>query len=124
VGQASDDHTGYGRVSIMQKFRSVGFLIASIFVLEATVVQAQAAGNSANGRILAQRWCASCHLVSEDQKTASSDVPTFSAIARRSKTEIDALAGFLADPHPPMPNLSLTRNEINDLLAYISSLKR
>jgi hypothetical protein len=59
-----------------------------------------------------------------DQKSAASDVPFFTSIAKRSPSEIDALAGFLADPHPPMPKLSLTREEIRDLLAYIGTLRR
>jgi len=33
------------------------------------------------------------------------------------------LAAFLANPHPPMPNLSLSRRDIQDLLAYIATLK-
>ena len=36
------------------------------------------------GRELAQRWCASCHLVAPGQTTATSDsVPSFMAIAAR-----------------------------------------
>jgi mono/diheme cytochrome c family protein len=81
------------------------------------------AGDADRGAELAQQWCASCHLISEDQATASTEAPPFPTIAARSPDEITALAGFLADPHPPMPNLSLTREEIRDLLAYISSLK-
>lgn len=29
----------------------------------------------------------------------------------------------MADPHPPMPDMSLTRSEMRDLLAYIRSLR-
>src|SRR3569832_2147032 len=35
-----------------------------------------------HGADLAKRWCASCHVVSSDQAQASSDVPSFAAIAR------------------------------------------
>jgi mono/diheme cytochrome c family protein len=82
-----------------------------------------AAGQADAGKNLAVQLCATCHLVTEDQKSASTDVPTFSFIAAKYGQEIDYLAGFLADPHPPMPNFSLTRREIRDLLAYIKSLK-
>jgi mono/diheme cytochrome c family protein len=75
------------------------------------------------GKAIAERWCSSCHVVSDGQAEASSDAPAFAAIASRPQAEIDALRGFLADPHPPMPNLSLTREEIRDILAYISSLR-
>jgi hypothetical protein len=38
---------------------------------------------------------------------------------KRSAEEIE---GWLADPHPPMPNLDLSRQEINDIMAYLQSL--
>ena len=33
-----------------------------------------------------------------------------------------ALAAFLADPHPKMPDMHLSRSEIDDIVAYIQSL--
>lgn len=84
---------------------------------------ALAQGDAETGKAVAERWCASCHLVSPDQTSAMADVPSFQSIAQRSDSEIDALESFLADPHPPMPDLSLTRDEIRDLLAYIGSLR-
>ena len=84
---------------------------------------ALAQGNADTGGAIAERWCSSCHLVSPEQTSAVADVPSFMSIAQRSDSELDALEGFLADPHPPMPDMSLTRNEIRDLLAYIRSLR-
>lgn len=99
-----------------------------VTALAAALVLAQAsgaaaAGDAATGKKLAELWCASCHLVSPEQTSATTEAPPFAAIAKRSKDQMDALAAFLADPHPPMPKLSLTRQEIRDLLAYISSLR-
>ena len=37
--------------------------------------------------------------------------------------EISGLAAFMQAPHPPMPDMSLTRREVGDLVAYIDSLK-
>ena len=79
--------------------------------------------DAAKGKVIAERWCSSCHVVSRDQTSAPGDAPPFETIAQRSQSEIDALADFLGDPHPPMPNLSLTREEIRDLLAYVASLR-
>jgi mono/diheme cytochrome c family protein len=81
------------------------------------------ARDATRGRAIAERWCASCHLVGPGQSQAASDPPSFGSIAQRTPSELDALAGFLADPHPPMPKLSLSREEIRDLLAYIASLR-
>ena len=80
-------------------------------------------GNVQEGGQIAERWCSACHLVSDRQERVPIDAPTFMSIAERSHEAIDALAGFLMDPHPPMPDLSLTREEIRHLLAYIASLR-
>jgi mono/diheme cytochrome c family protein len=83
---------------------------------------AAAAGDAERGGEIADRWCAACHLVSPEQTRASADVPSFMAIAERSEGDLGWLTAFLADPHPVMPDMSLTRQEIQDLVAYFESL--
>jgi mono/diheme cytochrome c family protein len=75
-----------------------------------------------HGEQLARRWCASCHVVANDQSQASSDAPPFAMIARHPNFNAERLAFFLLDPHPKMPNMALTRLEATDLAAYIASL--
>ena len=72
---------------------------------------AAAQGLPAEGRKIAERWCAECHQVSDDQATANTEAPAFANIAKKYPDEdgLAALAAFLADPHPVMPNMSLTR---------------
>jgi mono/diheme cytochrome c family protein len=82
---------------------------------------AEAGGDAARGAAIAKRWCANCHVVSADQKSGKVDVPTFADVARRQPDD-RALANFLVDPHPPMPNLNLSRQEIDDVVSYIRSL--
>jgi mono/diheme cytochrome c family protein len=101
----------------------LGAIAAACAVLALQVSFASAAGDATAGKALAETWCSSCHLVGPEQATATTEAPPFETIAKRSPDEIAALAAFLADPHPPMPQLSLTRREIQNLLAYISSLK-
>jgi mono/diheme cytochrome c family protein len=72
---------------------------------------------------MAERWCSACHLVSPSQTQANADVPTFASIARKLPANADVLSAFIANPHPPMPNLSLSRQDIQDLLAYVATLK-
>lgn len=98
-------------------------LAGALLALGLQTTLAHAAGDAAMGKALAEQWCASCHLVAPEQETATTVAPPFETIAERSPDEIAALAAFLADPHPPMPQMSLTRREIQNLLAYISSLK-
>ena len=42
-----------------------------------------AAADVAHGKVLAQRWCAECHVVASDQTRANADVATFTSLARR-----------------------------------------
>jgi mono/diheme cytochrome c family protein len=82
-------------------------------------------GADANhGAELAKRWCATCHVVTGDQKQASADVPPFAAIARKSDFTPEKVAFFLLDFHPKMPNFSLSRSEAGDIAAYIGSLRK
>ncbi len=89
-----------------------------------TVDTASALNEAASGKVLAEKWCSSCHLVSQDQTHASAKAPPFGSIAKRPDEELNRLSFFLLDPHPLMPNFNLTRNEITDLVAYIRSLKQ
>lgn len=81
------------------------------------------AADAQHGKALAQVWCANCHLVEPGQRQASADVPSFASIGKQPNFDAGRLALFLLDPHPKMPNMSLTRAEAADLAAYIGSLK-
>jgi mono/diheme cytochrome c family protein len=102
--------------------RHFSWLFASILVA-ALGPSLAAAADVQHGKALAQRWCAECHVVASDQARANADVATFASVARRQDFSAAQLALFLLDPHPKMPNLSLTRVEANDLAAYIATLK-
>lgn len=81
------------------------------------------AGDSEAGRTLARTWCSHCHVTGADQERASDAAPPFAQIANDPLTSASGISAWLADPHPPMPNLNLTKREIDDLVAYIESLK-
>ncbi len=82
------------------------------------------AADPAEGRKIAQRWCAECHLVSPDQSgSVPVGPPTFETIAKGQAGNADYLKTFLAAPHTKdMRGLKLNRYDINDLAAYIGSL--
>jgi mono/diheme cytochrome c family protein len=81
------------------------------------------AADSMNGQRLAVRICTACHLVLPGQQQALDAAPTFAQIAASQDLDERALKTFLANPaHSRMPNLSLTRSEIADLVAYIRTL--
>ncbi len=85
---------------------------------------AQAADAKA-GLKLSEKWCASCHVIGPGAVGGVSDAaPTFASIANRPGTSAESLQAFLADPHKAaMKGIVLPRFEIDDLAAYIISLK-
>jgi mono/diheme cytochrome c family protein len=94
-------------------------LRAMLLIAIAALPGVSVAADAANGERLAKRWCAACHVVAADQKSGNTQVPPFSAIARRPGFDAAQLALFLLLPHPKMPDMSLTRSEAADLAAYI-----
>lgn len=94
------------------------------FLLVPLLTTAAQAGSAEEGQAIARRWCSSCHDIGSGEKPSVSDaVPTFDFVARRKDLSRAQLEAWIGNPHPPMPNLSLTRNEIDNLVAYIESLR-
>ncbi len=81
------------------------------------------AADPGNGGRLARRWCAPCHVVVRDQRRPTTEAAPFSTIARMPGFDEARLAFFLLDPHPKMPDMSLSRSEAADLAAYIAQQK-
>jgi mono/diheme cytochrome c family protein len=95
---------------------------AALLVLSAGT--ASAAGDPGAGAEVARTWCASCHLVGDAAAGSTTQgPPSFRALARGQTRTPDELRTFLTNPHPPMPDLSLSRVQIENLVAYIESLR-
>src|SRR5262245_56180303 len=106
--------------------KTCGMKICATLVLAATAlgsVTAKAA-DPHHGQTLARRWCATCHVVAANQQLPTGEAPPFAAVAKRRDFDANRLANFLLDPHPKMPNMSLTRTEAADIVAYIATLAR
>ena len=84
---------------------------------------AQEDGDPRRGRTLAREVCAVCHAVEKGRSSPNPDAPTFEAIASVHGMSIRALAVALRTPHRTMPNLVLEGDELNNIIAYILSLK-
>lgn len=94
--------------------------LATVLCLS-SVSPAMAAGNAQAGHELAQRWCTSCHIIDPSGRGPDTG-PPFPTVAQRSKDDRSWVRAWLADPHPPMPNFNLSRQQIDDLMAYLDSL--
>jgi mono/diheme cytochrome c family protein len=77
----------------------------------------------AKGHELARQWCTGCHIIEPGSASASDVAPPFPKIAQDKRLTPEQLRVWLTNPHPPMPNLSLSREEIDNLVAYIGSLR-
>lgn len=77
------------------------------------------------GQALAERVCTGCHLVAREtsSSTVAADVPSFPAIANKEGQTMEAIAGRIVIPHPPMPAIALSREEIANVVAYIMTLR-
>ena len=90
----------------------------------AVVAEPALAADAYNGEQLARRWCEPCHVVAPDQRQPTAEAPPFATIASRRDFDAGKIAMFLLNPHPKMPDMSLTRIEAGDLAAYIATLAR
>lgn len=77
----------------------------------------------AKGQKIAETWCVSCHTVSGGT-SARDAAPPFDLIARNRTFDRDGLLQVLSDPHPPMPKIHLSRQQLDDVIAYIHSLRQ
>ena len=80
---------------------------------------AQDAGDPVVGRAVAQAWCANCHAFPGSTQTTVTGAPSFPAIASNHALTPLALRAFLQTPHDRMPDLHLSNNEMDDLIAFI-----
>jgi cytochrome c2 len=63
--------------------RGVALRGAAFGVLAAAISHPALAADASNGERLGMRWCAACHVVSNDQREANTDAPPFEEIAKR-----------------------------------------
>ena len=94
----------------------------AILAAALTPLPALAAGDAEEGGRIVTKWCSCVPRRGRHGPGAGSDaVPHFRTIIESADaTKTPAyLRVFLSNPHEPTPDLSLTRQEIDDLIAYI-----
>ena len=98
------------------------WLLACTLALVPALAVAQ---DAEQGREIAQRWCASCHVVERSARQAPANgLPTFPAIAARPDLTADRLRAAMNPQHSRMPDFALSKRQQDDLIAYIFSLRR
>ena len=75
------------------------------------------------GRAIAERVCVGCHAIDREATTKLADVPSFPVIANRPGRTAEFITNAMLAPHPAMPGVPLTTQEMRDLAAYILSFR-
>lgn len=86
-------------------------------------------GDPDRGRAMAQTHCAGCHAIGYGAKSPYDGAPTFPDIVARGNLDdyAEAFAEGILVPHEGrvvMPEFVLNPQEIEDLLAYMKSLRK
>lgn len=82
-------------------------------------------GDARRGRAYAEAICAQCHAVAPAEKASPRlEATPFSVLSGLPGLNERALGVFLQTPHAEMPNLVVTGQDRDDLIAYIMGLRR
>jgi mono/diheme cytochrome c family protein len=112
------DTTRRNSAGLLRQLLAAGLLIAA-----SRGAGADEAGEVRAGQVLAIKACSPCHVVSEPVG------PPFAEIAKGPRATPDSLRDFLRSTHADvshpheMPNPEVTERQIDDLAAYIESLR-
>ncbi|MDP6953726.1 MAG: cytochrome c [Alphaproteobacteria bacterium] len=81
-------------------------------------------GSPQIGGEIADDICAECHVVRDDQVNVRLvGLPTFREIANNPQRSENWLRTFMVTPHYEMPDFVFTQDQIDNILAYIKTLK-
>jgi hypothetical protein len=120
---ANDPNLDMSRTGRDKRIRRGGVLFAGLCVLASEFGTSAAAADANNGKRIARMRCSPCHIVVPNQRQEVAKSPPFEDIARQNGFNAEMLAYLILAPHPRM-NLAFTREEADDLAAYIASLRR
>jgi len=76
------------------------------------------------GQALAEKLCQNCHVVeAAPNVVVPAGVPTMRGIANRPGQTAERLKSIMLNPHPPMPDVKLSYPEVDQILAFLESLR-
>ena len=98
--------------------------IVGMAILVGLVATSAGADNIAEGKALVELNCARCHAVDRTSESSHSDAPPFRTLSQRYPIDAleEAFAEGISTGHPDMPEFVATPEQIQAILAYISSL--
>lgn len=97
--------------------------IALALMLAASSVAQATAADADRGKRLTEQSCDQCHVIGNGNRGTDA-APPLPVIAQQKGKDPQWIKTWLVAPHPPMPNLNLSRQEIDDITAYLTSLNQ
>lgn len=80
-------------------------------------------GDKDKGHAYAQKFCTDCHAIEKDENLLLGDIPTFQEVANSEGMSPRALSVWLRTSHPNMPDFIIAPEDIDNIVAYIMSLR-
>lgn len=103
----------------------MGFLFAATgAALPLTALAQTQTGSVDAGLRFAEIWCSGCHAVELKTTRSGGLAPDFPTIVSRRTTTARSLRVYLGNPHDKMPNFVLNKEDADDVIAFLMSLKR
>jgi mono/diheme cytochrome c family protein len=116
------------RLALAAAMTKEAVMMRFITILGLTAVLSAAAyaqdGDVRAGRAYAEAVCARCHDIEDGLLSPNPKSPPFGTIAHTPGITGAALNTILRTPHRDMPDLILPKQDLENVIAYILSLKR
>jgi mono/diheme cytochrome c family protein len=116
-------HHRLAEQSEIPAMRRLALLIGAAWAAGGAAAAQDVPGDPAGGAVLAREVCATCHVVADDQMVDPGIGPSLLEVAEQPATTEMSLRAFFQTPHPTMPNLILSPEETDDIIAYLITLK-
>lgn len=115
---------GARKAFLMIMLVRVGVLAAGFIASGAVASEAEELGYVDAGFKFAGERCAECHdITSRNPMTTGSGIPTFATVANTPGMTRTSLVVWMQTSHPEMPNLILEPQDLDNVIAYILSLR-
>jgi mono/diheme cytochrome c family protein len=103
------------------------WFVVVIVLVQFSIGQASSAesqsGDPGAGAAYAQQVCAKCHAIDRTGISPEPKAPPFKDVANTPGMTETALTVWLRTSHPTMPNIIVEPADIDNVIAYILSLK-
>ena len=103
--------------------RWLALTLILLFAALSSVAAQEADDPQAGAAYYAKQYCAKCHAIAHEDASPEHTAPRFKDVASTSGMTATALAVWLTTSHPTMPNIVIDPHDMDNVVAFILSLK-